>query len=192
MMGQVGADDDDRSVAIPKCVENVGHGILVGLAHQKGDDCERLQHELEKRELNLDGMIAVAGGVVEMNLGVIQGGQNARTINRHLSQRGQKSVGRRRGQTLDTRAVTCSQQDDLLDRLGPGEEPGIAGRGDRSGVDITGMGDDQALRLAPSRRRGIGKQTLNLLAKRLRVSRIEAAGDGWQTHLHGGPSSPRR
>ena len=70
VVAQVGADHDDGRLVLPQCVQHVSHSICLDLPDDDRDDGDlSTQGPLEKRQLHLDGVLAVVGGVRDDDTG---------------------------------------------------------------------------------------------------------------------------
>ena len=92
VVAQVGADDEEGSLAVPEgAFEHLGHRRGIGPADEEGDDGERGEHHLEKRELDLEGVIAVVCVVVDLDLRQAGAIARPRPVDRDGSERGLKA-----------------------------------------------------------------------------------------------------
>ena len=105
-----------------------------------------------------------------------------RTINRHRTQRCLPGLCRARRHSVKADKVRRAEQHYALYVVPRRSEPAIAGRGNRSGIDVTGMRRDQCLRYGGDRGDFDTAEELTDFSEELGSgSRVEQSGDGGGT-----------
>ena len=178
-VAQVGADDDERLGPAPVGVDHGGNLVGAGVAD---DDCQQrelAERSLEERDVDLEAVLEGVGGVVDGEVGPLEGDGAERRV---------EAVGVGNGDAPERHAVRRAQQDDARDLVPVAHARVGAGR-HRPRVHVAGVGRDERLRRSllagGGRGRGAGEGLVDGGPQGVGTGRVEGAGNRRGARAHG-------
>jgi hypothetical protein len=129
-------------------------------------------------------MFLALTGLKPNNLGQKNKALKRTPDNWYITNRGVKKIGFADGQSVEGYPVRGAQKHHSGDAVRRGCQPGVCAGGNRSGVDIPGMGDNQRFGWRPTLSYRV-EITCNHLLQTIRIGRIEKIGyRGLSDHTH--------
>ena len=145
VVAEVRADDDERFRPAPQRLDHVRHLGRVRFADDQRHDGEIVQHHLQERQVDLEAVFELVGGVEDLDPGQAGGLGRPVLVHRDVSQGRPEDIGAAQRQPPDRHPVTRTQQHHPFDGRRRRGQPRVRGRGDGAGIDVTGMGRDDGL-----------------------------------------------
>ena len=144
-MRQVGADHDQGFGAAPHLLDDLRDFRRRGVADGQRQQRERFEHRLQERKLHFERMLERVSGFAIAHLRQRADARRGLGVDRDRAERRGKRLDSGQREPTDWHAVHGTEQDDAPDARAGIPEPGVGSGGDRPGIDIAGMGNDQRL-----------------------------------------------
>ncbi len=184
-MREIGRHDDQRLLATPEPLEDLRDLLGSGLADHERHELEAFERDLEKRQLHFERVLARVRKVGDHDLR--QRRQKRRRVrhHRHVAQWRREEPRRRQRETGERHEVRRPEEDDAGDSAAPRLELAKGAARHGTGIDVAGVRRDERLRAPAERRIGRGEMATDLGFEPAWIGRIEAAGHGRRSDLHG-------
>src|SRR3981189_1409276 len=182
-MRHIGRDYDEGRAAAPQALDYLGD--LFHVRHADGERHERKLAEnlLQERQLHLERMLEGVRRVAAYNLRQRRDFLDSFLIDGNPPKRRLENLRTRQREAAHRDAMHRAEHDDPPHDAARRGYFVISARGDRPGIDVTGVRHDKRLRKAQARREVLyaAEKIVELGDESARISRIERAGYGGGT-----------
>ena len=145
VVGQVGADHDQRLGAAPQGFEQGGNQMGVHLTDRKRQDFEVVEGALKEGQLHFNAMFFGVGAVVHDHPGHLPRPQPGFPVYRHGPEGGDEGLGGGQGHAAHRYPMGRTEDQHPPDGLAALQEFGVGAGRHGPGIDVAGVGHDQGL-----------------------------------------------